>query len=119
MKYILITFIFLFSAIPLYAQNVFNPVIIDDYKVQGSRDAVEYLNLKLNPKFPKATEIKVENIKLSGDDFKMITYYYSEYDGATRGTSQYFISQQEAQASILYPFGKIIKNTFNAWVQIS
>ena len=119
MKYILITFIFLFSSIPLYAQNVFNPVIIDDYKVQDSRDAVEYLNLKLNPKFPKATEIKVENIKLSGDDFKMITYYYSEYDGATRGTSQYFISFWKDNKKYLQCIGSNILNVFDPVVTIS
>lgn len=119
MKYILITFIFLFSAIPLYAQNVFNPVIIDDYKVQDSRDAVEYLNLKLNPKFPKATEIKVENIKLSGDDFKMITYYYSEYDGATRGTSQYFISFWKDNKKYLQCIGSNLLDIYDPVVTIA
>ena len=119
MKYILITFIFLFSAIPLYAQNVFNPVIIDDYKVQDSRDAVEYLNLKLNPKFPKATEIKVENIKLSGDDFKMITYYYSEYDGATRGTSQYFISFWKDNKKYLQCIGSNILDIYDPVVTVA
>lgn len=119
MKYILIIFIFLFSAVHLYAQNVFNHIIIDEYRVQDSRDAVEYLNLKLNPKFPKDTLIKVDDITLSGEKFKMISFYYSEYDGATRGLSQYYISFWKDNKEFLTCIGSNILNVFDPLITIS
>ena len=91
MKYIL-TLILIIFATDVFAQNVFNPVVIDDYKALDTQSAIEYLQRNLNPKFPKDTQINIDDIVLSGEHFKMISFYYSEYDGTTRGTSQYFIS---------------------------
>lgn len=118
MKYIFTLFFTLFS-FSIFAQNVFNPVIIDEYNALDSQSAIEYLQRKLHPKFPKDTSVNVENIRLSGDDFKMITYYYSEYDGATRGTSQYFISFWKDNKEYLTCLGSNILNVFDPVVTIS
>ena len=118
MKYILALFFMLF-AFNVSAQNVFNPVIIDEYKALDSQSAIEYLQRKLNPKFPKDTHIKIDDITLSGENFKMISFYYSEYDGATRGTSQYFISFWKDNKDYLTCIGSNILNVFDPVVTIA
>lgn len=118
MKYILALFFMLF-AFNVSAQNVFNPVIIDEYKALDSQSAIEYMQRKLNPKFPKDTHIKIDDITLSGENFKMISFYYSEYDGATRGTSQYFISFWKDNKKYLTCLGSNILNVFDPVVTIS
>ena len=74
MKHI-ITLFFILFAFNVSAQNVFNPVIIDEYKALDSQSAIEYLMRKLNPKFPKDTQVKIDDITLSGEHFKMISFY--------------------------------------------
>lgn len=118
MKYILALFFMLF-AFNVSAQNVLNPVIIDEYKALDSQSAIEYLQRKLNPKFPKDTHIKIDDITLSGENFKMISFYYSEYDGATRGTSQYFISFWKDNKDYLTCIGSNILNVFDPVVTIA
>lgn len=118
MKYILALFFMLF-AFNVSAQNVFNPVIIDEYKALDSQSAIEYLQRKLNPKFPKDTHIKIDDITLSGENFKMISFYYSEYDGATRGTSQYFISFWKDNKEYLTCMGSNILDVFDPVVTIA
>lgn len=118
MKYILALFFTLF-AFNVSAQNVFNPVIIDEYKALDSQSAIEYLQRKLNPKFPKDTHIKIDDITLLGENFKMISFYYSEYDGATRGTSQYFISFWKDNKDYLTCIGSNILNVFDPVVTIA
>ena len=118
MKYILALFFTLF-AFNVSAQNVLNPVIIDEYKALDSQSAIEYLQRKLNPKFPKDTHIKIDDITLSGENFKMISFYYSEYDGATRGTSQYFISFWKDNKDYLTCIGSNILNVFDPVVTIA
>ena len=118
MKYILALFFMLF-AFNVSAQNVFNPVIIDEYKALDSQSAIEYLQRKLNPKFPKDTHIKIDDITLSGENFKMISFYYSEYDGATRGTSQYFISFWKDNKDYLTCIGSNLLNIYDPVVTIS
>lgn len=118
MKYIF-TLFFTFFSFSVFAQNVFNPVIIDEYNALDSQSAVEYMQRKLNPKFPKDTHIKIDDITLSGENFKMISFYYSEYDGATRGTSQYFISFWKDNKKYLTCLGSNILNVFDPVVTIS
>ena len=118
MKYILALFFMLF-AFNVSAQNVFNPVIIDEYKALDSQSAIEYLQRKLNPKFPKDTHIKIDDITLSGENFKMISFYYSEYDGATRGTSQYFISFWKDNKKYLQCIGSNILDIYDPVVTIA
>ena len=118
MKYILPLFFMLF-AFNVSAQNVFNPVIIDEYKALDSQSAIEYLQRKLNPKFPKDTHIKIDDITLSAENFKMISFYYSEYDGATRGTSQYFISFWKDNKEYLTCIGSNLLNVFDPVVTIA
>ena len=118
MKYILALF-FMLSAFNVSAQNVFNPVIIDEYKALDSQSAIEYLQRKLNPKFPKDTHIKIDDITLSGENFKMISFYYSEYDGATRGTSQYFISFWKDNKKYLQCIGSNILDIYDPVVTIA
>lgn len=118
MKYLL-TLFFSFFAFSVFAQNVFNPVIIDEYKAIDSQSAIEYLQRKLNPKFPKDTLIKVDDITLSGEKFKMISFYYSEYDGATRGLSQYYISFWKDNKEFLTCIGSNILNVFDPLITIS
>lgn len=118
MKYILALFFMLF-AFNVSAQNVFNPVIIDEYKALDSQSAIEYLQRKLNPKFPKDTHIKIDDITLSGENFKMISFYYSEYDGATRGTSQYFISFWKDNKDYLTCIGSNLLNIYDPVVTIA
>lgn len=118
MKYILALFFMLF-AFNVSAQNVFNPVIIDEYKALDSQSAIEYLQRKLNPKFPKDTHIKIDDITLSGENFKMISFYYSEYDGATRGTSQYFISFWKDNKKYLTCIGSNILDIYDPVVTIA
>lgn len=118
MKYILPLFFMLF-AFNVSAQNVFNPVIIDEYKALDSQSAIEYLQRKLNPKFPKDTHIKIDDITLSGENFKMISFYYSEYDGATRGTSQYFISFWKDNKKYLQCIGSNILDIYDPVVTIA
>lgn len=118
MKYILALF-FMFFAFNVSAQNVFNPVIIDEYKALDSQSAIEYLQRKLNPKFPKDTHIKIDDITLSGENFKMISFYYSEYDGATRGTSQYFISFWKDNKKYLTCIGSNILDIYDPVVTVA
>lgn len=118
MKYILALFFTLF-AFNVSAQNVLNPVIIDEYKALDSQSAIEYLQRKLNPKFPKDTHIKIDDITLSGENFKMISFYYSEYDGATRGTSQYFISFWKDNKKYLQCIGSNILDIYDPVVTIA
>lgn len=118
MKYILVLFFMLF-AFNVSAQNVFNPVIIDEYKALDSQSAIEYLQRKLNPKFPKDTHIKIDDITLSGENFKMISFYYSEYDGATRGTSQYFISFWKDNKDYLTCMGSNLLNIYDPVVTVA
>jgi len=118
MKYILALFFMLF-AFNVSAQNVLNPVIIDEYKALDSQSAIEYLQRKLNPKFPKDTHIKIDDITLSGENFKMISFYYSEYDGATRGTSQYFISFWKDNKKYLQCIGSNILDIYDPVVTIA
>lgn len=118
MKYILALFFMLF-AFNVSAQNVFNPVIIDEYKALDSQSAIEYLQRKLNPKFPKDTHIKIDDITLSGENFKMISFYYSEYDGASRGTSQYFISFWKDNKKYLQCIGSNILDIYDPVVTIA
>ncbi len=118
MKYIF-TLFFTFFSFSVFAQNVFNPVIIDEYNALDSQSAVEYMQRKLNSKFPKDTHIKIDDITLSGENFKMISFYYSEYDGATRGTSQYFISFWKDNKKYLTCLGSNILNVFDPVVTIS
>lgn len=118
MKYILALFFMLF-AFNVSAQNVFNPVIIDEYKALDSQSAIEYLQRKLNPKFPKDTHIKIDDITLSGENFKMISFYYSEYDGATRGTSQYFISFWKDNKDYLTCMGSNLLNIYDPVVTVA
>lgn len=118
MKHIF-TLFFIFFAFNVFAQNVFNPVIIDEYKTLDSQSAIEYLMRKLNPKFPKDTQVKVDDITLSGEHFKMISFYYSEYDGATRGTSQYFISFWKDNKEYLTCIGSNILDVFDPVVTIA
>ena len=49
----------------------------------------------------------------------MISFYYSEYDGATRGTSQYFISFWKDNKKYLTCLGSNILNVFDPVVTIS
>ena len=118
MKHI-ITLFFILFAFNVSAQNVFNPVIIDEYKALDSQSAIEYLMRKLNPKFPKDTQVKIDDITLSGEHFKMISFYYSEYDGATRGTSQYFISFWKDNREYLTCLGSNLLNIYDPIVTIS
>ena len=118
MKYMLALFFMLF-AFNVSAQNVLNPVIIDEYKALDSQSAIEYLQRKLNPKFPKDTHIKIDDITLSGENFKMISFYYSEYDGATRGTSQYFISFWKDNKKYLQCIGSNILDIYDPVVTIA
>ena len=118
MKYILALFFTLF-AFNVSAQNVLNPVIIDEYKALDSQSAIENLQRKLNPKFPKDTHIKIDDITLSGENFKMISFYYSEYDGATRGTSQYFISFWKDNKKYLQCIGSNILDIYDPVVTIA
>lgn len=118
MKYLL-TMLFILFSFSVSAQNVFNPVVIDEYKALDSQSAVEYLQRKLNPKFPKDTQINTDDITLSGEHFKMISFYYSEYDGATRGTSQYFISFWKDNKEYLTCLGSNILNVFDPVVTIA
>ena len=118
MKYILALFFMLF-AFNVSAQNVLNPVIIDEYKALDSQSAIEYLQRKLNPKFPKDTHIKIDDITISGENFKMISFYYSEYDGATRGTSQYFISFWKDNKKYLQCIGSNILDIYDPVVTIA
>ncbi len=118
MKHMLTLFFILF-AFSVFAQNVFNPVIIDEYKALDIQSAVEYLMRKLNPKFPKDTQIKVDDITLYGEHFKMISFYYSEYNGAARGTSQYFISFWKDNKEYLTCLGSNLLNIYDPIVTIS
>ncbi len=90
---VIFTFIFVFMfSISSYADSFFNKFMFDGHKSANSETAVDYISYKLNPKFPKSVTIKQDKVKISGENFIIITFYYSEYDGATRGSSQYFIS---------------------------
>ena len=64
MKYIAFFLFFLFSSSEIFAQNVFNPVLLDEYNALDSQKAINFLERKLNPKFPKDTHIKLEDIIL-------------------------------------------------------
>lgn len=118
MKYIFALFFILFS-FNAFAQSIFNPVIIDEYKALNIQSAVEYLQRKLNPKFPKDTQIKIDDVTLSGEHFKFISFYYTEYDGATRGTSQYFISFWKDNKEYLTCLGSNLLNIYDPLVTIS
>lgn len=118
MKYIFTLFFILF-AFNTFAQNVFNPVIIDEHKALNIQNAVEHLQRKLNPKFPKDTQIIIDNVTLSGEHFKLISFYYTEYDGATRGTSQYFISFWKDNKEYLTCLGSNLLNIYDPFVTIS
>ena len=63
------------------------------------------------------TEIK--NIKLFRENFKLITLYYSEYDGATRGESKFFISFWKEYADYIECLGSNILNIYDPEVTIS
>ena len=118
MKYIL-TLILIIFATDVFAQNVFNPVVIDDYKALDTQSAIEYLQRNLNPKFPKDTQINIDDIVLSGEHFKMISFYYSEYDGTTRGTSQYFISFWKDNKEYFTCTGSNLLNIYNPVITVS
>ena len=118
MKYLL-TLILIIFATDVFAQNVFNPVVIDDYKALDTQSAIEYLQRNLNPKFPKDTQINIDDIVLSGEHFKMISFYYSEYDGTTRGTSQYFISFWKYNKEYFTCTGSNLLNIYNPVITVS
>ena len=119
MKYIAVFLVFLFSSSEIFAQNVFNPVLLDEYKALDSQKAINFLERKLNPKFPKDTHIKLEDITIAGDTFKLITFYYSEYDGATRGTSQYFFSFWKDEKKYLKLIGSNMINAYDPLIKVT
>lgn len=118
MKYI-ISFLFLFFATHSFAQNIFNQVIIDSYNAKNTEQAVEYLNRKLNPKFPKDTKISIKNITLDNKPFKIISFYYSEFDGATRGMSKYFISFWKDNKECITCIGSNFLDVYDPVITIS
>lgn len=119
MKYVLLILIIFFTT-NVFAQNIFNRIIIDEnHSVKDSREAIEYINKKLNPKFPKDVQINIKNITLSGEPYKIISFYYSEYDGATRGASQFFISFWKDNKTSLICTGSNLLNIYDPVVTIS
>lgn len=118
MKYFLLLFLF-FCYENIFAQNVFNSVIVEDYTTKDTHTAVEYLTKKLNPKFPKDTQVSIENVRISGEKFIIISYYYTEFDGATRGDSRYFISFWKDNKQSLTCIGSNILNVYDPVITIS
>lgn len=114
----LLCFAFLFINVS-YAQNVFEYNYTTGYKAQDTEVAVEYIFRKLNPKFPKNVHVDVKNIVFDKDNIKFITFYYSEYDGATRGESKYFISFWKDYGSYFQCVGSNILNIYDPDVNIS
>ncbi len=118
MKYLL-SFVLIFFAVDVFAQNIFNPIFIEEYTAEDSNNAIEYLYAKLDPKFPKDTNIVVEDITLASEPFKIISFYYSEYDGATRGESQYFISFWKDNKNTLTYIGSNLLNIYDPVITVS
>ena len=55
----------------------------------------------------------------AGENFKMISFYYSEYDGTTRGTSQYFISFWKDNKEYFTCTGSNLLNIYNPVITVS
>ena len=93
--------------------------IEEDRPYDSKEKEVMKIGAHVLPKFPKDTHIKIDDITLSGEHFKMISFYYSEYDGATRGTSQYFISFWKDNKDYLTCIGSNLLYIYDPIVTIS
>lgn len=102
-----------------YAQDAFDYKYTTGYKTIDTEFAIDYIFRTINPKFPKNVHIEIKNIKLFRENFKLITLYYSEYDGATRGESKFFISFWKEYADYIECLGSNILNIYDPEVTIS
>lgn len=102
-----------------YAQYVFDYKHTTGYKAKDTEIALEYIFRTLNPKFPKNVVVEMSDVTLSRDKFKLITLYYSEFDGATRGESKFFISFWKDYTSYFECLGSNILNIYDPVVTIS
>lgn len=101
------------------AQDAFDYKYTTGYKTIDTEFAVDYIFRTINPKFPKNVHTEIKNIKLFRENFKLITLYYSEYDGATRGESKFFISFWKEYADYIECLGSNILNIYDPEVTIS
>lgn len=102
-----------------YAQDAFDYKYTTGYKTIDTEFAIDYIFRTINPKFPKNVHTEIKNIKLFRENFKLITLYYSEYDGATRGESKFFISFWKEYADYIECLGSNILNIYDPEVTIS
>lgn len=102
-----------------YAQDAFDYKYTTGYKTIDTEFAIDYIFRTINPKFPKNVHTEIKNIKLFRENFKLITLYYSEYDGATRGESKFFISFWKDYADYIECLGSNILNIYDPEVTIS
>lgn len=102
-----------------YAQDAFDYKYTTGYKTIDTEFAINYIFRTINPKFPKNVHTEIKNIKLFRENFKLITLYYSEYDGATRGESKFFISFWKEYADYIECLGSNILNIYDPEVTIS
>lgn len=102
-----------------YAQDAFDYKYTTGYKTIDTEFAVDYIFRTINPKFPNNVHTEIKNIKLFRENFKLITLYYSEYDGATRGESKFFISFWKEYADYIECIGSNILNIYDPEVTIS
>ncbi len=102
-----------------YAQDAFDYKYTTGYKTIDTEFAIDYIFRTINPKFPKNVHTEIKNIKLFRENFKLITLYYSEYDGATRGESKFFISFWKEYADYIECLGSNILNIYDPEVNIS
>ena len=102
-----------------YAQDAFDYKYTTGYKTIDTEFAIDYIFRTINPKFPKNVHTEIKNIKLFRENFKLITLYYSEYDGATRGESKFFISFWKEYSDYIECLGSNILNIYDPEVTIS
>lgn len=117
--YRFIFLILLIIPLSLSAQNAFEYKFINNYKAMDSQMAIEYIYRVINPKFPGNTHLKTETIKLDRENLIMISLYYAEYDGATRGESKYFISFWKQHYGYIECVGSNILNVYDPQVTIA
>lgn len=115
---IIILFIFYFASFS-FSQSAFEYKFINKYKAVDSQMAVDYIYRVINPKFPSNTHLKTETIKLDRENIIMISLYYAEYDGATRGESKYFISFWKQHQGYIECVGSNILNIYDPQVNIA
>ena len=119
MKYIITFILFFFFTLPLYAQSVFEYKYTSGYKAPDTEFALDYIKRTIKPKFPENTHINMQTIKLNKENFIVISFYYSEYDGATRGESKYFISFWKVYSDYIYCIGSNILDIYDPEVTYS